>query len=151
MRHKTILILASVLGAISVAIGAFGAHGLRETLEASAHTRAFETAVEYQFYHALALLVIGALMRRYHGRMIRWSAYAMLTGIFLFSGSLYIICLADVPTLGMITPLGGLFLITGWSLLAIGIYNDGGDEGRTEVKRGNISKGLTKSSDSLRS
>jgi len=122
MRQKTILLIASLLGGLSVAIGAFGAHGLRETLEASGRTGTFETAVEYQFYHALALLAIGALMGNIHHKLIEWAAYAILCGIFLFSGSLYAISLAHVPSLGAITPLGGLFFIAGWTMLAAGVY-----------------------------
>lgn len=112
----------AVLGLLGVALGAFGAHALRATLEASGRSDTFETAVKYQFYHALALLVVGILMQVFSAnpaamRLLNWSGYSFLGGVLIFSGSLYILCLTGVTWLGAITPIGGLFMIAGWALL----------------------------------
>ncbi|QDK79915.1 DUF423 domain-containing protein [Spirosoma sp. KCTC 42546] len=112
----------AVLGLLGVAIGAFGAHALRAMLEASGRTTTFETAVKYQFYHALALLLVGLLMHTVGSnattvKLLNWSGYSMLGGVIVFSGSLYILCFTGVTWLGAITPLGGLGMIAGWALL----------------------------------
>ncbi|GAB4014468.1 DUF423 domain-containing protein [Spirosoma migulaei] len=112
----------AVLGLLGVAIGAFGAHALRAMLESSGRTATFETAVKYQFYHALALLLVGLLMHTVGSnattvKLLNWSGYSMLGGVIVFSGSLYILCFTGVTWLGAITPLGGLGMIAGWALL----------------------------------
>lgn len=112
----------AVLGLLGVAIGAFGAHALRAMLEASGRTATFETAVKYQFYHALALLLVGLLMHTVGSnattvKLLNWSGYSLLGGVIVFSGSLYILCFTGVTWLGAITPLGGVGMIAGWTLL----------------------------------
>ncbi len=119
--HKTFLLIATALGALSVIAGAFGAHALKDTLSASGHLDTFETAVRYQFFHALALLATGMLIKEYPAALMIWSGYAFIIGILLFSGSLYMICFANIGAFGWVTPLGGLSLITGWILLFAGI------------------------------
>lgn len=115
--QKFILVTASALGAFSVMIGAFGAHILHDILEMKGRVGTFETAVQYQFYHTLALLAIGLLMYRVEDRLLDYAGIAMLAGIALFCGSLYLLSVSGYRSLGMITPVGGLFLIAGWILL----------------------------------
>lgn len=115
MRH--IIKYAAVSGALVVAIGAFGAHGLKEFLIETQRLETFETAVKYHFYHTLALLFIGLFNNRYNSKWLNYAAISMVFGIIIFSGSLYILCLTQASWLGVITPIGGLFFITGWLLL----------------------------------
>lgn len=122
---KFILTAASFLGAIAVMLGAFGAHGLKARLDTYG-LDIFQKGVEYQYYHVFALLAIGLLATKYPGGMLQWSANFMIAGIFLFSGSLYLLGTKSLlgieswaKILGPITPIGGLFLIIGWILLGI--------------------------------
>lgn len=115
--QKIILLSASALGALSVMIGAFGAHALKATLEASGRMDTFETAVKYQFYHTLALLAIGLLMYRLNDKLLDYAGLSMVGGVLVFSGSLYILCMTGIRWLGAITPIGGLLMIVGWVLL----------------------------------
>lgn len=115
--QKIILLFASVLGAVSVMIGAFGAHALKATLEANGRLDTFETAVKYQFYHTLALLAIGLLMYKISDKLLEYAGLSMIGGILIFSGSLYILCITGIRWLGAITPIGGLLMIIGWVLL----------------------------------
>lgn len=124
--QKLFLILGTVLAGLAVALGAFGAHGLKKM--ASPETVAvYQTGVQYQMYHALALLVLGVLSDKYLSSFIQYSGICFLVGILLFSGSLYLIVSMQtmnksVPTLiGIATPIGGLLFISGWVLLLIGI------------------------------
>lgn len=119
--QKLIFITASVLGALSVMIGAFGAHALRETLQVTGRTETFETAVKYQFYHTLALLFIGLLMYRIESRLLEYAAYSLIAGILIFSGCVYILSLTGVTKWGAVTPIGGLFFIIGWILLLVAV------------------------------
>jgi uncharacterized membrane protein YgdD (TMEM256/DUF423 family) len=115
MSIKTILILGALLSGIGVMIGAFGAHGLAKLLTETNRTATFETAVKYQMYHALGLLLLGILMTQFpEATGLRISGILFLLGILIFSGSLYVLCLTGVTWLGAITPIGGLFLIGGW-------------------------------------
>lgn len=115
MTPKNILIAASLLGATGVIAGAFGAHALRDVLTA-ARLQVWETAVRYQMYHALALLVLAGASTFSPGV----TPYLWLAGVAIFSGSLYALCLTNVGALGAITPIGGLFLIAGWVSLGVG-------------------------------
>jgi uncharacterized membrane protein YgdD (TMEM256/DUF423 family) len=119
--QKIILITASALGAISVMVGAFGAHALRETLQLTGKTETFETAVKYQFYHTLALFLIGIMMYRIDSKLLEYAAYSMVAGILIFSGSLYILSVSGITKWGAVTPVGGMFFIVGWILLLIAI------------------------------
>ena len=105
----------ALLAALGVALGAFGAHGLRD-LVAPERLVVWETAVRYHLIHALALVLLGALPERVSGYL--WPGRCFVAGIVLFSGSLYALVLADLPLLGAVTPFGGVALITGWILLA---------------------------------
>ncbi|MGI4744371.1 MAG: DUF423 domain-containing protein [Janthinobacterium lividum] len=121
MSARLILQLAALLGGLTVAIGAFGAHGLRPMLEASGRFDTFETAVRYQFYHTLALLAVGvlAVARPELRGPLGTTAWLWLGGIVLFSGSLYILCFTGITKLGAVAPLGGLLLIAGWVRLLL--------------------------------
>ncbi|MGK7397592.1 MAG: DUF423 domain-containing protein [Candidatus Cyclobacteriaceae bacterium M3_2C_046] len=119
--QKFTLIAACILGVLSVGIGAFGAHGLKTILEATGRTDTFETAVKYQFYHTLAILLVGILMSKIEHQLLNYVVYSFLAGILLFSGSLYILSLSGVGRWGALTPLGGLFFIIGWILLLFAI------------------------------
>ena len=119
--YKTFLLIGAILGALSVAIGAFGAHSLRAILVANEKTDVFETASRYQFYHSLVILIVGILLLQMPNKYFSYSGYAFLVGILIFSGSLYILALTNIKWLGAITPIGGVALILGWILLIIGI------------------------------
>ena len=117
---KRIIMIAALAGALAVGIGAFGAHGLEETLQRNGRVDTFETAVKYHFYHVLAMLLIGVVLKaggNKHNKLLYFAAYAMLTGIVFFSGSLYVLSLTNITFLGAITPLGGIFFIAGWLML----------------------------------
>jgi uncharacterized membrane protein YgdD (TMEM256/DUF423 family) len=106
--------IAGVLCFLAVALGAFGAHGLRSTLEAQGMLDAWNKAVFYQFIHAIALLVLAR-----YGPINRGACVLLLIGIFLFSGSLYLLALTNLRWLGAVTPLGGLCLLAGWAWLVL--------------------------------
>ena len=113
--------LIAISGALSVTFGAFGAHGLEDRLSAS-YLDTFNTAVRYQFLHTLALLGIICLPDHLVKlRTLHWVAISFAAGVLLFSGSLYLLVLFDIPSLGMITPIGGASLILGWVLLLLSV------------------------------
>src|SRR5258708_7623181 len=117
MDARRTLAVAGLLLALATAAGAFGAHALKAHLTQD-KLQVYETAVRYHFIHALGLLAIGVLLRSMDGELLRWSALLLLTGIILFSGSLYLLTFGAPGALGIITPLGGLALIAGWILFA---------------------------------
>jgi uncharacterized membrane protein YgdD (TMEM256/DUF423 family) len=117
---KFMIQAGSLLGVLAVALGAFGAHALKTALEASGRSDTFETAVRYQFYHALALVLVGTLMRNASvdaSRWLGWSGYAFAAGVLIFSGSLYTICFTGITKFGAVAPIGGLLMVAGWILL----------------------------------
>lgn len=120
MTAKIVLIVAAVMGALAVGLGAFGAHGLEATLTANGRLETYETAVKYQFYHSLALLLTGILMLNLNSDYFLWTAWSFIIGTLIFSGSLYILSLTNITWLGAITPIGGLAFIVGWIFLALG-------------------------------
>ena len=111
-------LVGAVAGFLGVALGAFGTHGLRSRLSPEM-MGAFESAVRYQMYHALAILMVGLILGRLDGWMFRAAGWAFTLGIVLFSGSLYLLALTGVTILGAVTPLGGLAFLVGWGLLAV--------------------------------
>lgn len=115
------IIAGAVNAAIAVAFGAFGAHALKEKL--SEHYLAiWETAVQYQMFHAIGLLAIGILMSSSLfgvSTQLTWAGYLLLAGIIIFSGSLYVLSLSGIGILGAITPIGGVAFIVGWIMLII--------------------------------
>lgn len=124
--HKPYLIIAAFLGALSVALGAFGAHGLQK-IASSEMVEIYETGVRYQFYHTFALLAVGILYIWFPGKLMSLSGLFFIVGVLLFSGSLYLITFMKVadkiipPAIGVITPIGGLFLIAGWVMLLVAL------------------------------
>lgn len=112
-----IIMLAGVNGFLAVTLGAFAAHMLRDRLSPELlHT--FQTGVQYHMYHALAMFGIGLLMINFPtANLLRISAYLMLAGIVLFSGSLYLLSFTGIRWLGAITPLGGLCFLVAWALI----------------------------------
>jgi len=122
MTSKLIIIIGSISGAISVILGAFGAHALKDSLTASNRLETYETAVKYQMYHSLALILLGILMLHFQHKFLNYASYSFIIGIIIFSGSLYALCASGISKLGAITPIGGLFLIVAWILFAIGVY-----------------------------
>ncbi|MEJ8801899.1 DUF423 domain-containing protein [Pontibacter sp. H249] len=117
MTQKTILLIASALGGLTVAIGAFGAHALAKLLESTGRVETFETAVKYQMYHTLALLAVGLLLFRVEQPALQVAAWCFFIGILIFSGSLYVLTLTGITWLGAITPIGGTLFIVGWGAL----------------------------------
>ena len=119
--HKGFLKTAALLGALSVMLGAFAAHGLKQFLPVD-NLQIFETAVRYQFYHVFALLAVGILYAPFPGKLMLWAGRFFIAGIIIFSGSLYLLCYVkynQLPLnwLGAITPFGGAAFITGWLML----------------------------------
>ncbi len=107
---------------LAVALGAFGAHGLKHLISPQA-LALWHTAVQYQMFHALALLLIGLLARFLpDSRMPGRAARAMIAGIVLFSGSLYALALTGIGKLGMITPFGGMAFLLGWLFLLVAVW-----------------------------
>jgi len=115
---RLFLLIASILGGLSVAGGAFGAHALKGTLSESA-LASFETGIRYQMFHAIALLLVAILLGQYpEAKGLVTVGWCFVVGVLLFSGSLYGLTLGGIKALGPVTPLGGLAFILGWSLLA---------------------------------
>jgi uncharacterized membrane protein YgdD (TMEM256/DUF423 family) len=115
---KLFITLASLSGMLAVAFGAFGAHGLKGRLDEHA-MGVFQTAVQYHFYHSLALLAVGVIaVSQPETALLRSSGYLFLVGILVFSGSLYMLSMTGLRWLGAVTPLGGLAFIAGWGCLA---------------------------------
>ena len=115
---KLFITLASLSGMLAVAFGAFGAHALKGKLDDYA-LGVFDTAVQYHFYHSLALLAVGVLaVSQPQTVMLKSSGWLFIIGIVVFSGSLYLLSFSGVRWLGAITPLGGLAFIGGWACLA---------------------------------
>lgn len=124
--HKGYLIIASFLGALTVVLGAFGAHGLKKIVSAEALVT-YETAVRYQFYHVFALALTGLVFASGQPSLMKAAGILFMAGMFLFSGSLYLLTyksavqLNGLSWVGPITPLGGTLLVAGWICLALGI------------------------------
>jgi uncharacterized membrane protein YgdD (TMEM256/DUF423 family) len=115
---KLFITLASLSGMLAVIFGAFGAHALRARLDDYA-MGVFETAVQYHFYHSLALLAVGIVaLSQPQTVLLKSSGWLFLIGILVFSGSLYLLGITGVRWLGAVTPLGGLAFIGGWACLA---------------------------------
>lgn len=111
------VVLAGLFGFLGVAFGAFGAHALKARLSTDM-LAIYRTAVEYQFWHALALLAVGLLALSRPGLLASAAGWCFALGILIFSGSLYALALSGVRVLGAITPVGGLLFLAGWVLLS---------------------------------
>ena len=119
--HKTLIITGALLAAFAVAMGAFGAHGLKAQLSVELMA-VYKTAADYHMYHALGLILTGLLVKLFpNSTMFVWGGVLMFVGILLFSGSLYILSISGVRWLGAITPFGGMAFILAWIFLAAGL------------------------------
>jgi uncharacterized membrane protein YgdD (TMEM256/DUF423 family) len=120
--HKRYVAIGSVLGAIAVALGAFGAHGLKKIVLPET-VQTFQTGVQYQMYHCLALLLTGLLYEKCYQKFARLAGIFFLLGIILFSGSLYLLTYFNatetvgLEKIGLVTPVGGVSFIAGWLFL----------------------------------
>ena len=125
--HNVFLKLAAIIGALAVALGAFGAHALKKHATEYA-IGIFETGVRYQFYHVIALLAVGILYKDFSNKWMVYAGWMFVIGMLLFSGSLYLLTyikIIDKPSLnwiGAITPLGGVAFIAGWNCMFIAFY-----------------------------
>lgn len=119
---KTFLLVGALTGLLAVAFGAFGAHGLRGRLSPEM-LAVFETGVRYHMYHALAILLVAAMIGRIDGgRLLPAAGWCFAAGIAIFSGSLYALAVTGVTVLGAITPIGGLAFLAGWACLIIAAF-----------------------------
>ncbi|WP_044173192.1 DUF423 domain-containing protein [Flectobacillus major] len=119
--NKLFIQIGAILAGLSVALGAFGAHAFKASLEAIGRVDTFETAARYQMYGGLALLVVGILSDKFKHQFIQYAGYAFVIGTLIFSGALYMICATGVTMWGAVAPIGGTSLMIGWLLLVLGI------------------------------
>lgn len=123
---KLFLIIGTILAGLAVVLGAFGAHGLKKIADAET-LATYQTAVQYQMYHALTLIFVGILSERFLSSTTGYAGFFFIGGVVLFSGSLYLISSLKVmnkavPTgVGIMTPIGGVLFILGWLLLLVAI------------------------------
>lgn len=116
---KVFVVLGAINALLSVALGAFGAHGLEGKIEPK-YLDIWKTGVTYQMFHATGLLIIGVLLGKYPASsLLSWSGWIMLLGIILFSGSLYVLSVTKIGILGAITPFGGVSFIVAWALIVV--------------------------------
>lgn len=112
--------IGAAYGFLAVALGAFGAHALKQRLSVEM-LAVWRTGVEYHFYHALALILLGLIVRQMPSPILNAGGACFAVGVLLFSGSLYALALSDIRILGAITPLGGLLFLAGWVLLGYAV------------------------------
>jgi uncharacterized membrane protein YgdD (TMEM256/DUF423 family) len=116
---RTFLLIGAILGFLGVALGAFGAHGLKNRLSPEM-LEVFDTGVRYHMYHTFAVLIVAAAIGHIgNARLLAMAGWFFFAGILLFSGSLYALALTSVGILGAITPIGGLLFLIGWACLAV--------------------------------
>ena len=119
---RIFLAIASMFGGISVVLGAFASHALKDRLSNNS-LAIWETGTKYQMYHALALMLVAILVSRFPDSMLlNVAGYAFIIGTFIFSGSLYALTLTGIKWLGAITPIGGMAFIVGWLCLALATW-----------------------------
>lgn len=122
MTYKSQLITASILCLLAVALGAFGAHGLKEVLNHNGYMDTFKTGIQYHIFHSIGIFIVGILNQMNLLKRSTPIFILFLTGIILFSGSLYLLAILKLTFLGIITPFGGVAFILGWSILAFDIW-----------------------------
>lgn len=122
MNQKSNLLAGALLGLLGVGFGAFGAHALKPMLLESGRLDTYELAVRYQFYHAFALLTVGILQHYLTSKYFKISGLFLTLGVLLFSGSLYLLCFTGTTAFAMVTPVGGVLMIFGWLVMAVGIF-----------------------------
>lgn len=120
MKNQKILIVGAIFMGLAVLFGAFGAHALKQSLSPEMMA-VYKTGVEYQFYHALGLLLVGLIGFQVKSKFLDWAGLLFVAGIILFSGSLYVLTLTGVKAIGAITPIGGISLVAGWVCLAVAL------------------------------
>lgn len=123
---NSLLLLGAFLAVLGVVLGAFGAHALKDKFSEPRYEQIWNTAVQYQMYHALGLILLGILsMDSLVGAtsLLTWAGYLMLIGVIFFSGSLYVLSVTGVKKLGAITPIGGVLFLVAWVLLFIEVVN----------------------------
>ena len=123
--HKYFIAIAAVSGFLAVALGAFGAHGLKPHLSPD-ELQWFETANRYHFYHTLAIFGTALLLMKMQSRWLKYSGIAFVAGILVFSGSLYVMAVTGLKMLGAVTPIGGLAFLAGWAMLLAGSLDKSG-------------------------
>lgn len=123
MNNRKILWTGAIFMALGVILGAFGTHALKTRLSPEM-MQVYKTGVEYQFYHALGLLLIGLIGFQVKSKYLNWSGILIGIGIILFSGSLYVLSITGIKIIGAITPFGGLSFVAGWVFLAIGLLKN---------------------------
>ncbi|MDX1430584.1 MAG: DUF423 domain-containing protein, partial [Rhodothermales bacterium] len=121
MSGRVFTLIGSLAASISVLAGAFGAHALADSLGDRADV--YETAVRYQMYHAVALVLVGLLRSRIESGILAAAGWCFVGGIVLFSGSLYALVILDLPVLGALAPVGGLGFVAGWLLFGAGVWH----------------------------
>ena len=122
MTARRFIALGAILGATGVAAGAFGAHTLAEILTPE-WLKVFETATRYHLIHAVALVTVGVVASNWPSSLVNAAGYLLLSGVILFSGSLYALVLSNMTWWGMVTPFGGAALIAGWCALAWAVWD----------------------------
>lgn len=115
--NQLFLIIASISGFLSVALGAFGAHGLKNQLSSEMMT-VYQTGVQYHQIHTLALLILAIGLGSSTSPLVTYAGWLFIIGIIVFSGSLYTLAITEIKILGAITPIGGLAFMAGWACLA---------------------------------
>lgn len=120
-RGSAIMAIAGLLVALATMLGAFGTHGLKPILT-PARFESFETAVQYQFFHSLGLLMIGLLLRERVSALLNWSAGLILIGLALFCGSIYALTFGAPKVFGMVAPFGGISLMAAWICFALALW-----------------------------
>ncbi|KTD64297.1 DUF423 domain-containing protein [Legionella spiritensis] len=120
IMSRRFIAIGALSAMIATILGAFAAHALQEKLT-KYQIHVFQTGIFYQFIHSLALLFVGMILLHFNKRLIQISGWFFFMGILFFSGSLYLISLLQINTIGIITPIGGACFIIGWSLLAVGV------------------------------
>lgn len=118
MKSRCFFVLASANMFIAIATGAFGAHGLKHLLTPDM-LQIWQTAVTYQVMHALGLFIIGLMLAKWPSRLLVRAGQCLFAGIILFSGSLYLLALTGIRSLGMVTPVGGTLFLAGWLLVMV--------------------------------
>lgn len=120
--QKLFLILGSIIMALGVMLGAFGAHGLKNILSEEM-MEIFSTGIEYHFYHAIGLLIVGITAQYLpNSNLLYWSGILMVAGIIIFSGSLYLLSTIGIRWLGAVTPIGGICFIVSWILFTVAVW-----------------------------
>ncbi len=129
--NRRLIPISLALAGVAVMLGAFGAHALKDTLPQRLF-EAFETGVEYQMYHALALLFMSLMSlhvrNSFSGRLLKCSQLVMLAGVVLFSGSLYLLAIMQERAIGMVTPIGGIALLIAWFCAFFAVIKPGAFE-----------------------